>query len=185
LLTIHFLIIILILYFINVNILTLELKKIITTISFLCISFLFFNIPKSKFFLGDSGAYFLGSTLSLIIIEISNVNKTIPPFFFACLLFYIFFEVFFSFLRKIINKKNPLKPDRKHLHMLLYIFLNNKIRLKKHSNYLTALLINFYYLLLISPVIFFYNNQIFCKLYFFFLILSYLFAYYVLNRKKN
>ena len=185
LLTIHFLIIILILYFINVNILTLELKKIITTISFLCISFLFFNIPKSKFFLGDSGAYFLGSTLSLIIIEISNVNKTIPPFFFACLLFYIFFEAFFSFLRKIINKKNPLKPDRKHLHMLLYIFLNNKIRLKKHSNYLTALLINFYYLLLISPVIFFYNNQIFCKLYFFFLILSYLFAYYVLNRKKN
>jgi UDP-GlcNAc:undecaprenyl-phosphate GlcNAc-1-phosphate transferase len=182
LLIIHFLLIILILYFMNQKILTVELKEIITTIFLLCASFFFFNFPQSKFFLGDSGAYFLGSTLSLIIIEISNINKTIPPFFFACLLFYIFFEVFFSFVRKVINKNNPLKPDRKHLHMLLFIFLNNKTILKKHSTYLIALLINIYYLIAISPLFFFYNNQIFCKIYFFFLISSYLFAYYILNK---
>ena len=185
LLIIHFLIIILILYFINQRILTIELKEIMTIIFLLCISFLFFNFPKSRFFLGDSGAYFLGSTLSLIVIEISNINKNIPPFFFACLLFYIFFEVFFSFIRKIINKNNPLKPDKKHIHMLLFIFLNNKIRLKKYSNYLVALLINIYYLVAIYPLFFFYNNQIFCKLYFFFLISSYLFIYYILNKKIN
>lgn len=185
LLIIHFLLIIIILYFINQRILTVELKEIITIIFLLCVSFLFFNFPKSKFFLGDGGAYFLGSTLSLIIIEISNINKNIPPFFFACLLFYIFFEVFFSFLRKIINKNNPLKPDRKHLHMLLFIFLNNKIKLKKYSNYLIALLINIYYLVAVSPLFFFYNNQIFCKLYFFCLISSYLSAYYILNKEIN
>jgi UDP-N-acetylmuramyl pentapeptide phosphotransferase/UDP-N-acetylglucosamine-1-phosphate transferase len=182
---IHFLIILLILYFFNYEILSYELKEIITIIFFLSCSFLFFNFPKSRFFLGDGGAYFLGSFLSLVTIQISNLNKILPPFFFSCLLFYIFFEVFFSFIRKIVNKKNPLEPDRKHLHMLLFFFLNDKIKLGNHSNYLVALLINLYYFISISPLFFFYKNQIFCKLYFFVLLASYLFFYYILAKKNK
>ena len=37
------------------------------------------------------------------------------------LLYYLFFEVFFSFIRKFLyEKKNPLIPDKKHLHMLFF-----------------------------------------------------------------
>jgi len=43
---------------------------------------------------------------------------------------YLFFEVFFSFIRKIaLEKRSPLFPDNKHLHMLLY-----KILVKKNNN---------------------------------------------------
>ena len=183
---IHFLIILLILFFVNHKIISFELKEIIINLVLLSFSFLLFNFPKSRFFLGDSGVYFLGSLLSLIVIEISNINKFVPPFFFACLLFYLFFEVFFSFFRKIIQKKNPLKPDRKHLHMLIFMILENNFKLKKHSNYLTALVVNIWYLIVIFPLIFFFENQIFCKLYFYLLITFYLLAYYILNKRfKN
>lgn len=183
---IHFLIILLILFFVNHKIISFELKEIIINLVLLSFSFLIFNFPKSRFFLGDSGVYFLGSLLSLIVIEISNINKSVPPFFFACLLFYLFFEVFFSFFRKIIQKKNPLKPDRKHLHMLIFMILENNFKLKKHSNYLTALVVNICYLIVIFPLIFFFENQIFCKLYFYLLITFYLLAYYILNKRfKN
>ena len=70
---------------------------------------------------------FLGTNLSLIIIEINQLKLNISPFFFACLLFYVFFEVFFSFFRKtLIEKTSPLKPDRQHLHMLVFKFINQK-----------------------------------------------------------
>lgn len=183
--TIHFLIILLMLFFINYKMLSMDLKEVIINLILLSLSFLFFNFPKSKFFLGDSGAYFLGSILSLIVIEISNINKTIPPFFFASLLFYLFFEVIFSFFRKIVQKKNPLKPDREHLHMIIFKLLDDKIGFKGHSYYLTALVVNIYFLILISPLFFFYKNQTLCKIYFFLLITLYLFTYYFLKKKCN
>ena len=87
------------------------------------LSFLFFNFPKAKIFLGDSGSYLLGTLITLNTIKTYELNTQISPFFFACLLFYLFYEVFFSFIRKVILKKSPLKPDKKHLHMLLYNWL--------------------------------------------------------------
>ena len=147
-------------------------------------SFLIFNFPFGKIFLGDSGSYFLGTVLSLVIIEINRLNLNISPFFFACLLFYIFFEVIFSFFRKILIKKtSPLNPDRQHLHMLFFKFINQRTNNFKKSNYLTGLLINFLYFFSISPVIFFYNSGFFCKIYFIILIFIYLISYFLLNKK--
>jgi UDP-N-acetylmuramyl pentapeptide phosphotransferase/UDP-N-acetylglucosamine-1-phosphate transferase len=147
-------------------------------------SFFIFNFPYAKVFLGDSGSYFLGTILSLVIIEINKLNLNISPFFFACLLFYIFFEVFFSFFRKILIKKiSPLDPDRHHLHMLFFKFINQRIDNLQKSNYLTGLLINFLYFLSILPTIFFYDSGIFCKIYFIILIFVYLAAYFLLGKK--
>ena len=103
------------------------------------------------------------------------------------LLFYVFFEVFFSFSRKIFfYKKSPLHPDQEHLHMIFFKFIckfnkNNKIK----ANYLTGLLINLIYLILIIPLLFFYinNYQTLCKIYFFILIILYLIFYLFLNKK--
>jgi len=150
------------------------------------LSFLIFNFPFGKIFLGDSGSYFLGTILSLIIIEINRLNLNISPFFFACLLFYIFFEVIFSFFRKILIKRiSPLNPDRQHLHMLFFQFINQRINNLQKSNYLTGLLINFLFFLIISPAILFYNNSFFCKIYFIILIFFYLIAYFLLSKKAK
>jgi UDP-GlcNAc:undecaprenyl-phosphate GlcNAc-1-phosphate transferase len=148
------------------------------------VSFLIFNFPFGKIFLGDSGSYFLGTILSLIVIEINKLNLNISPFFFACLLFYIFFEVIFSFLRKtFIRRTSPLNPDRQHLHMLFFKFINQRINNLQKSNYLTGLLVNFLFFLIISPSILFYNNGFFCKIYFIILIFIYLITYFLLSKK--
>jgi UDP-GlcNAc:undecaprenyl-phosphate GlcNAc-1-phosphate transferase len=151
---------------------------------FLGLSFFIFNFPSAKIFLGDSGSYFLGTILSLVIIEINKLNLNISPFFFACLLFYIFFEVIFSFFRKILTKNiSPLDPDRQHLHMLFFKFINQRTDNLKKSNYLTGLLVNFLYFLLISPAMLFYSNGFFCKIYFIMLIFCYLCVYFLLSKK--
>ena len=188
LLTIHTLIILSILYYICSQYENTEnIKNLIIILSVVCLSFLLFNFPRANIFLGDGGAYFLGSTVSLIIIEINNLNLGVPPFFFAGLLFYVFFEVFFSFIRKIIfYKKSPLHPDQNHLHMFFFQFIckfnkNNRIK----ANYLTGLFINLIYLISIIPLLFFYINkfQILCKIYFFVLVILYLIFYLFLYKK--
>ena len=83
-------------------------------------SFLLFNFPSAKIFLGDSGSYLLGSLVALNVIITNNLNPDYSSFFFCILLFYLFFEVFFSFFRKIIQNKSPIHPDNKHLHMLIF-----------------------------------------------------------------
>ena len=89
--------------------------------------FLIFNFPKAKVFLGDGGSYFLGTFIAISVVKTSIINPTISPFYFCILLFYLFFEVFFSFFRKLIKeKKSPIHPDGKHLHMLLYKFFLKK-----------------------------------------------------------
>jgi len=186
LLIIHSIIILGTLYFINSQNSNVDYIKYSILFSIIvCFSVLFFNFPKARIFLGDSGAYFLGSIISLVIIELSNLNKIVSPFFFASILFYIFFEVFFSFFRKIIFLgSSPLKPDKKHLHMLFFKFIFSKVNKIERANYLTGFLINFFYFLLIFPLLFFYKDKIFCQIYFLILLIIYLFSYLYINQKK-
>jgi UDP-N-acetylmuramyl pentapeptide phosphotransferase/UDP-N-acetylglucosamine-1-phosphate transferase len=186
LLIIHSIIILSILYFINFqNINATYLKYFILFFIVLCFSVLFYNFPKAKIFLGDGGAYFLGGSISLIVIETSNLNRDIPPFFFASILFYVFFEVFFSFFRKIIfYRSSPLIPDKKHLHMILFdfIFAQKKNLLK--SNYWTSIVINIFYSFLILPLLFYYKDKVFCEIYFLLLLIVYVLFYLFLSKKK-
>jgi UDP-N-acetylmuramyl pentapeptide phosphotransferase/UDP-N-acetylglucosamine-1-phosphate transferase len=138
--------------------------------------FIFLNFPKALYFLGDNGSFFVGSALAYFVILISNFTSEIPPFFYAIILHYIFFEIFFSVFRKLFEKKNPFYPDKLHLHMLIFLFLRKKYSLHK-SNYLTSVYINFSYLIILFPVIYFYDNGLLCKIYFFILFLFYLLIY--------
>jgi UDP-GlcNAc:undecaprenyl-phosphate/decaprenyl-phosphate GlcNAc-1-phosphate transferase len=151
------------------------------------LSFLLFNFPKAKIFLGDSGAYLLGSLAALNTITTNNLNPNYSSFFFCIILFYLFFEVFFSFFRKIIQKKSPIHPDNKHLHMLIF----NKISLtfgKDKGNYINSIIINLVYLLFILPALIFAKNPMISRFWFFSLIIIYLFIYlrlYRLTKKVN
>ena len=176
-----------ILYFVNnFNSNDFYIHNIILFFISIFISILIFNFPKAKVFLGDSGAYITGIILSITTIQISNLNQKITPFCFACLLFYIFFEVIFSFFRKVfIEKKSPFKPDKKHLHMLIFKSLNKNNKNPLKANFLTSLIINITYLIIIFPTFFFYKQENFCKTYFSFLIIVYLFIYFFLEKKDT
>jgi UDP-N-acetylmuramyl pentapeptide phosphotransferase/UDP-N-acetylglucosamine-1-phosphate transferase len=180
----QFFIILVIINFINYYYFNYELLFLGVAFLALSISLLFFNFPKAKLFLGDSGSYLIGAILSYLLIKTSASTKfSIPPFFFACLVYYIFFEVVFSFFRKLVlEKKNPFYPDSKHLHMLLFKFFKKKNILIK-ANYKTGLFVNLSYLTSLLPLIFFYKNFIFLKIYFFLLLVFYLILYFVMRYK--
>jgi len=163
-----------------------SISFILFYISLFIIIFIKFNFPKAQIFLGDSGAYLIGSLIAITTIQTSNLNPSISPFFFCILVFYLFFEVFFSFFRKIlISKKTPLLPDNKHLHMLLYKMLFNKYKKNLNSNYMVSIYINLIYFLLILPGIYFMEDGLFCRYYFFSLIIFYIYFYKTLYKKTK
>jgi UDP-GlcNAc:undecaprenyl-phosphate/decaprenyl-phosphate GlcNAc-1-phosphate transferase len=145
------------------------------------LSFLLFNFPSAKIFLGDGGSYAIGSLVALNSIITNNLNSNYSSFFFCTLLFYLFFEVFFSFLRKIVQKKSPIHPDSNHLHMLIYKKISLKFGREK-SNYINSIVINSGYFTLVLPAIYFAKDPVISKYWFFSLILIYLLIYFRLYR---
>ncbi len=178
LLSIHILIILVNLFMINYFNQNTNLATFIFCGILILLVFLKYNFPKASIFLGDSGSYFLGAFTAITVIKTSMANPMISPFYFCILLFYLFFEVFFSFIRKIaVEKKSPLFPDQKHLHMLLYKFLLKKNKNQIKSNYYVAIIINLIYLILIIPAILMMDNGMFCKYYSIIFFLIYLISY--------
>tara|TARA_Y100000590_G_C15500620_1_gene931480 strand:+ start:157 stop:888 length:732 start_codon:yes stop_codon:yes gene_type:complete len=186
LLSIHSLIILINLFFINYYSGNTDLAFFIFCGILIIITFLIYNFPKATIFLGDSGAYFLGIFIAISVINTSLAHPMISPFYFCILLFYLFFEVFFSFIRKVfVELKSPLFPDSKHLHMLLYKMLIKKNKDKFKSNYYVSIIINFIFLILTIPSIFMMENGLFCKYYSLVFFATYLFAYKKLSFQKK
>ncbi|MBL6790809.1 MAG: undecaprenyl/decaprenyl-phosphate alpha-N-acetylglucosaminyl 1-phosphate transferase [Methylophilaceae bacterium] len=105
-------------------------NSLFTTISiiylFLISLFLCFNYPKGKLFLGDSGAYFLGFSLSCLIVLFFGFEHNISPWNAVLILFYPIIETIFSFFRKIFwNKISPFSPDAHHLHLKIFFLLKD------------------------------------------------------------
>jgi UDP-GlcNAc:undecaprenyl-phosphate GlcNAc-1-phosphate transferase len=177
LLGIHFLIINSIFLLINLTNQNENISIILFSQIIITLSFLLFNFPKAKIFLGDSGSYLLGSLIVINTIKTYELNPQISPFFFAGLLFYLFYEVFFSFIRKVMSKKSPLLPDTLHLHMLLYRWVSSSKK-KESSNHATSVLINLSYLFLQVPLFYFQNNALISRYWFFSLIILYTIIYF-------
>ena len=184
LLAIHFLIINFILLGINLVNQNPQIATILIAQIVIIFSFLLFNFPKAKIFLGDAGSYLCGSLLAINIVKSHQLNPEVSAFFYSSILFYLFYEVFFSFVRKSIKKKSPLIPDKLHLHMLLYNILLKSKKIT-NPNYKTSVLVNSAYFLLIVPSIYLQKNEIFSRYYFFFLIVFYTFIYYFLVKFKK
>ena len=181
LLTINLIIINGILTYINITNQNFEFSILIISQIVILLIFLFFNFPTSKIFLGDSGAYTMGAMTGLNTIITNNLNPKISSFFFCTLLFYLFFEVFFSFFRKLYQKRSPIYPDDKHLHMLSFYKISS-IFGKNKGNYLNSIFINFLYLVLIIPGLYLYNDPKLSRYWFFILLLVYLIIYSRLYR---
>ena len=181
LLTINLIIINVILTYINLNNSNLEFSFVLIAQIIILLTFLLFNFPNAKIFLGDSGAYLAGALVALNTIISNNLNPNITSFFFCTLLFYLFFEVVFSFIRKVIQNKSPIHPDNMHLHMLTYYKIVPKFG-KNSSNFINSIIINIIYLFLILPGFYFQENPTVSRLWFFALLLIYTIIYSRLYR---
>ena len=181
LLSIHVLIILLATLYVGMNSdFDIEIKNYIFFLIFLNILFLILNFPNAKIFLGDCGAYFLGTQVACLLIYLSNNFEIISSFFIANILFYLFFEIFFSVFRKIVQRKNPFYPDRKHLHMLIYEFVKTKT---KSANPITSVIINLIFLMTIVPSCVYFYDDFLCKIIFFIQIILYIITYTILAKK--
>ena len=125
---------------------------------------LIFNL-LNFFYLGDGGSYSIGLVLGYLLITIYNLSNLISPFFIILLLWYPCFENLFSILRKNKLKNSPIMADNKHLHQLLYFYLQKKFfKNNLLANNLSSILINFYNFILIftaSKNIYSTNFQVF------------------------
>mgnify|MGYP001265538597 FL=1 len=176
LLTINLIIVNIILAYINITNQNFEFSILIISQIIILLIFLLFNFPNSKIFLGDSGAYTMGALTGLNTIITNNLNPKISSFFFCTLLFYLFFEVFFSFFRKLYQKKSPIYPDDKHLHMLSFYKISS-IYGKNKGNYLNSIFINLLYLIFIIPGLYLFNDPQLSRYWFFILLFVYLVIY--------
>ena len=181
LLAINLIIINIILAYINLNNDNLEFSILIISQIIILLTFLLFNFPNAKIFLGDSGAYTMGALTGLNTIITNNLNSTISSFFFCTLLFYLFFEVFFSFLRKLLQKKSPIYPDNEHLHMLSFYRISSSYG-KNKGNYLNSIIINLIFFILIVPGLYLMHDPQLSRYWFFILLLIYLIIYSRLYR---
>ena len=143
---------------------------------------LIYNLSE-KIFFGDSGSYVLGAIIGLYVIQLSNLEGYSYPYFYANLLIYPAFEVFFSIIRKISNKKGPYQPDKKHLHHLIQKFYQIKYNYGlTNSKILCAISINLFILIFNLVSINFYQNKYILLSNIFVFIIFYTFVYLLLNK---
>ncbi|WP_374674992.1 glycosyltransferase family 4 protein [Ideonella sp.] len=90
--------------------------------------FFIWNYPAGFIFLGDGGAYLCGfivCTLGLLLI--SRHPDTVSPMFPLLLCIYPIAETVFSIYRRGLKRKPVSRPDRGHLHSLLFRRLDSRL----------------------------------------------------------
>ncbi len=80
------------------------------------LGFLRFNLHPARIYLGDSGSLLLGFFMAAVSLKMFTVANPVG-FMSAGLIFFIpLFDLASSFLRRLLNGKNPFRADFQHLH---------------------------------------------------------------------
>ncbi|MFX0543388.1 MraY family glycosyltransferase [Roseovarius sp. S4756] len=83
--------------------------------------FFLLNFPFGKIFLGDGGAYMTGFLLVVIALMLPLRNSELSPLIGIMALSYPIIEMLVSIRRRMVRRNaHPGKPDRLHLHSLVY-----------------------------------------------------------------
>lgn len=82
-----------------------------------CLGFMPFNMNPAKIFMGDTGALFLGYTLSILSVVGLFKTDMVLSFFIPLSVFGLpLFDTAFAIIRRLLHGKSPFAPDRGHLH---------------------------------------------------------------------
>ncbi len=85
------------------------------------LGFFVWNYPLGRLFLGDGGAYVSGLLIALLSILLVRRNAEVSAWFPALLMAYPIWETLYSaFRRVVIQRRAAMRPDRLHLHNLVY-----------------------------------------------------------------
>ena len=91
------------------------------------IIFLMFNFPLGKIFSGDAGAYFYGFAISASVIYLFGKHDQLLSWNAILILIYPSMELLFSFIRKkFFENKSAFTADAKHLHSLIFRYINKQ-----------------------------------------------------------
>ena len=92
------------------------------------ILFIIFNFSKNyKIFLGDSGSMTIGFLIAWFLILYTQNYKLFHPVLAIWCVSLPTFDLITVVVRRLLRKKNPFKPDRRHIHHILTdIGLNDK-----------------------------------------------------------
>jgi len=147
------------------------------------------NFIFGKILSGDGGSYLLGFLIGSICIIMAK-DYYINSFAIACMLFYPIIEVVFTFLRRLLKKKNPINPDGFHLHQIIFNLLVIKYNQKNINilNSATSVIILAFLVFTNFFIIFFYNQINFALLYLFLnslYLIAYLFLFNIYTKIKN
>jgi len=83
--------------------------------------FMFFNFPKGYLFLGDGGAYFLGSVVAALVIILPTRNPEVSSFSSLLIVSYPVYETLRSYIRRSLSSElGSMQPDDRHLHSRVY-----------------------------------------------------------------
>lgn len=145
----YYLIIYIFLFYLTKNQIIISEINLFLSLIFCLFILLIFNL-LNRLFLGDNGIYIISIITGYLLIEISNLNKYISPYYIMNLLWYPAFEILFSMFRKIRSNFSPMEPDTNHLHQLLFFWYNYKFKFSQTiNNSLVGITINLYNLVLI------------------------------------
>ncbi len=78
------------------------------------LGFLPYNFFPAKIFMGDGGAYFLGTVLALLAVYSGGKLATA-----GLVLGFAIFDGVWAVVRRLLSKRSPFSPDRHHIHHLL------------------------------------------------------------------
>lgn len=143
------------------------------------------NYPIAKIFMGDGGSFSIGFYIALISIYYSNKFIDLSPWIYLNLVSYQFIEISFSILRKrFYENTSPLRPDKYHLHMLVYYFIKTRFKYT-NPNFITSTIIFLFFSPFYFFVFFIYDELIYLIINFISFFLVYFCSYYFLRNYYN
>lgn len=85
------------------------------------LGFLVLNYPYGRIFLGDGGAYLLGTVIAISCVLLVARNPEVSAWAPALILMHPVVETLYSIFRRVIvQRRSPATPDQLHLHSLLH-----------------------------------------------------------------
>jgi UDP-N-acetylmuramyl pentapeptide phosphotransferase/UDP-N-acetylglucosamine-1-phosphate transferase len=100
--------------------------------------FFLFNVISGRLFLGDAGAYSIGSALALTSLGMLSSGLASLTFL-ATLFFYPCVDFLVSLTRRFLNGRALMAPDNDHFHNRLHAVLRRQFRSRNLANSITGI----------------------------------------------